>query len=131
MAKPTQTPKAEVQPEAATPKRPAKYRARWATDNNIAEIPQDNQRGLSDMPAEILKRILEYLSFKQRIGIQRINQRFKELTLTPKLWKNITIRGRLITNPVMINILRAQTTSLDLPDCVWRAHRREEIKMEN
>ena len=31
----------------------------------------------------------------------------------------------------MLNILRAQTTSLDIPDCVWRAYRREEIEMEN
>ena len=83
------------------------------------------------MPAEILEKILGHLSFTQRIGIQRINQRFKEVTLTPKLWKNITIRGRLITNPIIIKILRAQTTSLDLPDCVWRAYRREEIEMEN
>ena len=51
--------------------------------------------------------------------------------MTPKLWKTITIRGRLITNSVMKNNLRAQTTSLDLPDCVWRAYRHEEIDMEN
>ena len=37
----------------------------------------------------------------------------------------------VITNPVMLNILRAQTTSLDIPDCVWRANPREEIEMEN
>ena len=74
MTQPTQNPKTKVQPVTATPKQLAKYRARWATDNNIAEIPQNNQRGLSNMPAEILERILAYLSFKQRISIQRTNQ---------------------------------------------------------
>ena len=130
-AKPTQNPKAKVQPQTATPKELIKYRAKWATDNNIAEVPQINQNGLSDMPAEILKKILGHLSFTQRIGIQRINQRFKEVTLTPKLWKNITIRGCLITNQIIIKILRSQTTSFDLPDCVWRAYRRKEIEAEN
>ena len=83
------------------------------------------------MPAEILERILSYLSFKQRICAQRTKQRIREITLTPKLWKNITIRGHLTTNSVMRNILRAQTTSLDIPDCIWRANPREEIEMEN
>ena len=83
------------------------------------------------MPTEILEKILGYLSFQQRIGVQRINQRFKDATMTPKLWKSVTIRNRLITNPIVKNILRAQTTSLDLPMCVWRAHQTEQIDMEN
>ena len=106
LTRPIPGPKAKIQPEAATPRKLAKYRAKWATEENIAEIPQDNQNRLSNMPAEILERILAYLSFKQRISVQRTNQRFREITLTPKLWKNITIRGHLITNPVMLNILR-------------------------
>ena len=74
LTKPIPGLKAEIQPVAATPRKLTKYRAKWATDENIAEIPQDNQRGLSNMPAEILERILAYLSFKQRISVQRTNQ---------------------------------------------------------
>ena len=69
--------------------------------------------------------------FIERSATLTTNQRLWEITLTPKLWKNITIRGHLITNPVMLNILRAQTTSLVIPDCVWRANPCEEIEMEN
>merc|ERR1712051_448079 len=87
--------------------------------------------GLSSMPTEILEQILGYLSFQQRIGVQRINQRFRDATMTPKLWKSVIIRNRLITNTIIKNILQAQTTSLDLPSCVWRAHQTEEIDMEN
>merc|ERR1712051_923528 len=71
------------------------------------------------------------LSFQQRIGVQRINQRFRDATMTPKLWKSVIIQNRLITNTIVKNILQAQTTSLDLPGCVWRAHQTEEIDMEN
>lgn len=74
LTKPIPGLKAEIQPVAATPRKLTKYRAKWATDENIAEIPQDNQRGLSNMPTEILERILAYLSFKQRISVQRTNQ---------------------------------------------------------
>merc|ERR1712051_685101 len=128
---PTQCHEPAVQPETAAPKPPIKHRAKWADDHNISGTPQGNRRGLSNMPTEILEQILGYLSFRQRIGVQRINQRFKDATMTPKLWKSITIRGRLVTNSIMKNILRAQTTSLDLPNCVWRAHQNEEIDMEN
>ena len=121
----------KLQPETTTPKKPTKYRAKWAIGGNTANTPQSNNRGLSDMPAEILERILAHLSFIQRISIQRTNHQMKRVTLTPKLWKNITIRGHLITNPVMFNILKKQTTSLDIPDCVWRANPHEEIEMEN
>ena len=121
----------KFQLEATAPKKPTRYRAKWAIGGNTANIPQSNKRGLSDMPAEILERILAYLSFTQRISIQRTNHQLRRVTLTPKLWKNITIRGHLITNPVMLNILKNQTTSLDIPDCVWRANPREEIEMEN
>ena len=118
--KPESNHRVKTQPEAAMPRKLAKYRAKWATEENIADTPQENQTGLANMPVEILEQILSYLSFKQRICAQRTNQRIREITLTPKLWKNITIRGHLTTNSVMRNILRAQTTSLDLPDCVWR-----------
>ena len=131
MTNPTQHHEPAIQPETAPPKRPIKHRAKWANNHNISGTPQGNKRGLSNMPTEILEQILGYLSFRQRIGVQRINQRFKDTTMTPKLWKSITIRGPLITNSIMKNILRAQTTSLDLPDCVWRAYQHEEIDMEN
>ena len=131
MTNPTQHHEPAIQPETAPPKRPIKHRAKWANNHNISGTPQGNKRGLSNMPAEILEQILGYLSFRPRIGVQRINQIFKDATMTPKLWKSITIRGHLITNSVMKNILWAQTTSLDLPDCVWRAYQHEEIDMEN
>ena len=92
---------------------PIKYRARWANDHKISGTPQNNGRGLSSMPTEILEQILGYLSFQQRIGVQRINQRFRDATMTPKLWKSVIIRNRLITNTIIKNILQAQTTSLD------------------
>ena len=121
----------KLQPEATTPNKLTKHRAKWAVSKDSSNTPQNNERGLSDMPAEILERILSHLSFIQRTSIQRTNHQMKQVTLTPKLWKNITIRGRLITNPVMFNILRKHTTSLDIPDCVWRANPHEEIQMEN
>ena len=130
-SKPEPHREAKMQPETANPRKLAKYKAKWTTDKNVAQTPQENQMGLANMPAEILERILSYLSFKQRISAQRTSQLIKEITITPKLWKNITIRGHLITNLVMRNILRAQTTSLNIPDCVWRANPREEIEMEN
>ena len=105
-------------PETAPSKSPIKHRAKWASDHEISGTPQGNGRGLSNMPTEILEQILGYLSFQQRIWVQRINQRFKDATMTPKLWKSVTIRNRLVTNPIIKNILRAQTTSLNLPNCV-------------
>ena len=62
---PAQHPEADIQPKTATTKRPIKYRAKWATNNNISGTPRGNQRGLSNMPAEILEQILGYLSFRQ------------------------------------------------------------------
>ena len=121
----------KLQPDVTTPNKPTKHRAKWAVNDDSSNTPQNNKRGLSDMPAEILERILSHLSFSQRSGIQRTNNQIQQVTLTPKLWKNITIRGRLITNPVMFNVLKKRTTSLDIPDCVWRANPQEEIEMEN
>ena len=97
--------------ETAPSRSPVKHRAKWADDHNISGTPQGNRRGLSNMPTEILEQILGYLSFQQRIGVQRINQRFKDATMTPRLWKSVTIRDQLVTNPIIKNILRAQTTS--------------------
>ena len=117
--------------ETAPSRSPIKHRAQWANNYKMSSSPQNNGGGLSSMPTEILEQILGYLSFQQRIGVQRINQRFRDATMTPKLWKSVVIQNRLITNPIVKNILRAQTTSLDLPGCVWRAHQTEEIDMEN
>ena len=121
----------QLQPKATTPNKLIKHRAKWAASKESSNTPQNNKRGLSDMPAEILERILSHLSFSQRTSIQRTNHQIKLVTLTPKLWKNVTIRGHLITNPVMFNILRNHTVSLDIPDCVWRANPHEQIEMEN
>ena len=128
---PIQYPKPTTPTKTTPSESPIKHRAQWANDYKKAGTPQNNGGGLSSMPTEILEKILGYLSFQQRIGVQRINQRFKDATMTPKLWKSVTIRNRLITNPIVKNILRAQTTSLDLPMCVWRAHQTEQIDMEN
>ena len=119
-------------PTETTPSRsPIKHRAQWASDYKMSGTSQNNEGGLSSMPTEILEQILGYLSFQQRIGVQRINQRFRDATMTPKLWKSVIIQNRLITNTIVKSILRARTTSLDLPGCVWRAHQTEEIDMEN
>ena len=126
--KPASSPKVKAQPEIVSPGKLTKHRAKWASEETITEIAQENQTGLVNMPSEILEQIIAYLPFKQRIRIQRTNQRIMEVTLNPKL---ITIRDHQIKNSIMRSILKAKTTSLDIPNCTWRITPREEIEMEN
>ena len=84
-----------------------------------------------DMPSEILEKIVQYLPFKQRILIQRTNHRTKEVTLSSKLWKNITIRDSRLTTPIMKKILKERPSFLDLPGCTWNLTPQEEIVIEN
>ena len=114
-----------------TPKKIVKHKAKWDTEENITEIPKEDQVGLSDMPSEIMEQILSILPFKQRIRMQRTNQRIRELTRSNKLWKNITIQDSRITCSTMRNILRARPTTLNIPGCTWVLTPREEIEIEN
>ena len=117
--------------ETTTPKKPVKHRAKWENETPSTDIPQSNEVNLMDMPPEVVEKIIHYLPFKQRILIQRTNQRIKNITLNSMLWQNITIHNSRLTTTLMKKILRERPSFLDLPDCTWNLTPQEEIVIEN
>ena len=117
--------------EITTPKKIVKHRAKWEEDSTISNIPQDEGAGMMDMPSEILEKVIQYLPFRQRIHIQRTNQRIKGITLGAKMWKTITIQDSRLTTIIMKKILRERPTFLNLPGCTWNLTPQEEIMIEN
>ena len=102
-----------------------KFKAQLRDDIN------QNVVDLNHMPPEILEKILSHAPFYQRIGLQRVSKRIREVTLNSKFWESVTIQDKELSNAVMKNIIKAGTTSLNIPDCVWKPHFREVIAMEN
>ena len=80
-----------------------------------------NTLGLMNMPLEIMEKIWSYIPFKQRIRLQRVNQRIRDQILGfGTLWKNIFIKNSYLNSSIMKRIIRAKPTSLSIPGCTWK-----------
>ena len=80
-----------------------------------------NTLSLMDMPLEIMEKILSYIPFKQRIRLQRVNQRIRDQVLGfGTLWKKIFIKNSYLNSSIMKRIIRAKPTSLSIPGCTWK-----------
>ena len=103
-----------------------KYKAQLI-DQEVA----DNPANLNTMPTEVLEEILSYISFKQRMRLQRTSKRIKEITLNTKFWESIKIKDSKLRNSVMQDIIETGTTSLNIPNCDWTPSFREVFDIEN
>ena len=78
----------------------------------------NNPAKLNTMPSEILEKILSYTSFRQRMGLQRINKLIRDVTLNGKFWETITVHDIRLSNSVMKDIIKSGAISLNLPNCI-------------
>jgi hypothetical protein len=101
------------------------YRARLEDYNEIC------QPTLNDMPNEVLKIIMSYLTFKERLRFGWTNTRLSALPMIPGFWWLVKIHDTTLSCTLITTVIKMGTKQLIIPRCSIQGNWLEVFGLEN
>ena len=100
---------------------PRTQTTRVATHQTGRPRPEDynevRQPTLNDMPNEVLKNIISYLTFKERLRVGWTNTSLRALPMIPGFWRLVKIHDTMLSCTLITTVIKMGTKQLIIPRC--------------